>query len=151
MGSQWKWSSTSLLCYKMIKKSLPRTITLPCGWWFRAAWEVLVSSLGCSRRWRSCRSTASGRRPSLGCRTGCPRGLHRWRTPPDRGRNPTASVPALSTMSERLLSSDNWTRVKLCSDQAKANAKATFFFDVCFLFYDLFCFHSHFHLVWIGP
>ena len=42
-------------------------------------------------------------------------------------------------------------RIKLCSDRTKADAKAKIFFDVCRLFLDLFCFRSHFRLVWVGP
>ena len=41
--------------------------------------------------------------------------------------------------------------VKLCSDQAKANAKTKIFCDICRLFFDLFGFLFHFHFVWAGP
>ena len=48
--------------------------------------------------------------------------------------------------------------VKLCSDRAKANAKAKIFFNVCrwffdplHLFFDLFHFRSSLRFVWIGP
>ena len=43
--------------------------------------------------------------------------------------------------------------VKLCSDRANAYAKAKIFFDVCHLFFNLFCFRfrSRFRRVWIGP
>ena len=42
-----------------------------------------------------------------------------------------------------------YLNVKLCSDQANANAKANIFFDVCCWIFDLFHFRSCFHFVWI--
>ena len=41
--------------------------------------------------------------------------------------------------------------LKAFSHQTKAEAKAKISFDVCRLLFALFCFHTCFRLVWIGP